>query len=133
MKYFKINMNNKGFSAMIATIILVGISTAISIAAFLYIDAYSKSQVNQIENPDLIKNSQVKFLYALNGNVTIYNPYENLQIRESIISGTTCSSLNVNESKGPFQINVSSCSSLEEEILVLETNKGIFQIEISLE
>lgn len=127
------NMNSKGFSAMIAIVILVAVAVIISIGVFFFVDLYSESQINQIQNPDLIKKSQLKFIYSLNNNVTLYNPYENLQIRESIISGTTCSSLNVNESKGLFQINVSSCSSLEEEILVLETDKGVFQVEINLE
>lgn len=123
-------MNRKGFSAMIAVIILVSVASIISIGVFYFVDSYSKSQINHIENPDLIKTSQLRFLYMLNDNVTLYNPYENLQIRESVIEGDVCSSDNINHSKGPFQINISSCSSFRDETLLLDTNEGLFRINL---
>ena len=123
-------MNKKAFSTMIAVIILVSISTIVSIGVFFFVDSYSKSQIDQIENPDLIKNSQLRFLYISNDNVTLYNPYENLQLRESVIEGNVCSSNNINHSKGPFQINISSCSSFRDETLLIDTNVGVFRINL---
>lgn len=124
-------MNTKGISSAIAIVILVAITVIIAMGTFFFIDSYSKSQVEQIENPDLIRDSQLRYIYFQNDNITLFNPYDNLEIRDVLISGNNCTSTPFNQTRGPFQINISPCGSFNNKELILETDIGVFRVEIN--
>lgn len=123
-------MGKKAISSMITVVILTATATILSMSVFYFVYPFSKGEIDQIENPNLITNSQLRFLYSLEDQATFYNPYTRLEVRRSLILGTECSSTPANYSRGPFEINLSSCFSQSSSNVLLETDQGFFRVKL---
>ena len=126
--------SKQGISPVIATILLLAITVAISIITFQYLQNYSQASLETTNNNQILDFLQIRVVDVTSDTGYIQTPFNNLNISRVILDGVECQGNEGVATSRTLQINLTSCSSnvtSSRPVLTIETDQGIIQLDLS--